>query len=67
MAQIISQDQGIDSCNFDQLMKSQLTHKKSNFDFLVNIEFQSTKFIKTFKNIKLYHQESPQKVNISKT
>ena len=58
MAQNISQDQLIDSWNLDQLMKSQLVHKKSNFDFLVNIKFQRSRFIKTFKNIKIDHQES---------
>ena len=35
--------------------KSQPDAKKSNFDFLVNIIFQISNFIKTFKNIKLDH------------
>ena len=38
-------------------MKSQLIHQKSNFDFLIKIEFQRSHFIKTFKNMKLNHQE----------
>ena len=38
-------------------MKSQLIHQKSNFDFLVNIKFQRSKFINTFKNINIDHQE----------
>ena len=38
-------------------MKSQLIRQKSNFDFSVNIKSQRSKFIKTFKNIKLDHQK----------
>ena len=73
MARISSQDQRFDSRNLDQLTKSQPIHKKSNFDFLVNIKFQRSKFIKTYKNIKPDHQEnqerqeSQQKVKVSNT
>ena len=40
-----------------QGQNGQLHTEKSNFDFLVNITFQRSNFIKTFKNIKLNHQE----------
>ena len=43
-----------------------MIHKKSNFDFLVNIEFQRSRFIKTFKNIKLDHQESRRSRKVNK-
>ena len=62
MTQFISQDQLINSWNSvnwwkSQLMKSQLIHQKSNFDFLIKIEFQKSRFINTFKNMKIYHQK----------
>ena len=37
-------------------MKSQPIHQKSNFDFLVKIVFQKSRFIKTLKNMKIDHR-----------
>ena len=54
----------INSGKFESIDEKSTVIQKSNFDFLVNIGIQKSRIIKTFKTIKLDHQELKNSIKV---